>query len=159
MPTPPKRLENTSKHWTNQERAARADAERNMKNPARVVLRAPAWLGEDALKIWATLKRKLRKVDLLDSLDTDLLAIYCDAQAHYQAISRNLHDAEASNPNVDEMIKEAQAWARLISSYAEKLGLSPNARARLAKKKAEEAPADEMEQILNEASYYANGGQ
>lgn len=159
MPTPPKRLDNTSKHWTNRERKARRDAESGMQNSSRVVLRAPAWLSDDALKIWTSLKRKLRKVDLLDSLDTDLLAIYCDAQAHYQSISKKLHDGAAGVQDIDEMVKEAQAWARLISAYAEKLGLSPNARARLAKKKAEEAPLDDMEQILSEATYYANGGQ
>lgn len=154
MPTPPKRLENTSKHWTNREIAAREKAERELKRSARMNLRAPVWLSEDGLKIWNTIKRKLRKVELLDSLDAELLAVYCDAQAHYQQLSIKIHSAE--NAVDDELIKQAQSWARLISSYAEKLGLSPNARARLAKKKAEAEPLDEFEQLLNEANDPAN---
>ena len=38
---------------------------------------------------------------------------------------------------IDDLIKAMQAWSRIIVSYAEKLGLTPGGRARLAKRKAE----------------------
>ncbi len=156
MPTPPKRLENTRKHWTNQEKDARLKAESGMKRASRVQIRAPEWLDVDARKIFERLKRKLRRVDLLDNLDAELLAVYCDAQAHYQKVSKLIHQADVDNPIDDETVKEAQAWARLIAGLAEKLGLSPNARARLAKKKAEKEPPDEFEQLLDEANDPSN---
>lgn len=155
MPTPPKRLDNTSKHWTNQEKESRARAEQSLKRTARVTLRMPAWLGEDARKVWNGVKRKLRGIDLLDNLDADLLAIYCDAVAHYQTVSRKIHADAALD---DELVKQAQAWARLASAYAEKLGLSPNSRARLAKKRAQTEPPDELEQLLNDVHDYVNSG-
>ena len=157
MPTPPKRLENTSKHWTNKQLDARRRAEQGLKRPARVTLRAPAWMSEDARKVWDGVRRKLRGVELLDSLDTDMLAIYCDLQARYQAASKQI----SKSPGLasDEEIKQMQAWARNILSYAEKLGLTPNSRARLAKKKAEVEPLDDMAQILNDVDQFINGGQ
>jgi P27 family predicted phage terminase small subunit len=157
MPTPPKRLENTSKHWTNKEITARQKAERVLKRKTRVTLRMPGWLGEEARRIWASTRRKLRKIELLDNLDADLLAVYCDAQARYQALSKKISQEES--PVDDELVKQMQSWARLIASYAEKLGLSPNARARLAKKKAEKEPLDPMAQLLGEVTNYVNEDQ
>jgi len=157
MPTPPKRLANTSKHWTKKQLDARQQAEQGLKRPARVALRAPAWLGQDARKVWNSVKRKLRDVELLDSLDVDMLAIYCDLQARYQALGKKLNQPE--NMASDDEIKQLQAWARNILSYAEKLGLTPNSRARLAKKKAEAEPLDDMDQILNDVDQFINGGQ
>ena len=155
MPTPPKRLENTRKHWTNREIEAREQAEQGLRRSTRVVLRAPAWLSDEARQVWDSVRRKLRGIDLLDSLDTEMLAIYCDAVAQYQKASK-----EIGKPSIDqdELIKQAQSWARLVSSYAEKLGLSPNSRARLAKKKAEREAPDEMAQLLDDVSEFVNGG-
>jgi P27 family predicted phage terminase small subunit len=154
MPTPPKRLENQTKHLTNREKAARERAERGLARVTRVQLRAPHWMGPEARQVWDGIKRKLRKLELLDNLDADLLAVYCDAQAHYQALSASIHRGD--NPVDDELVKQAQSWARLISGYAEKLGLSPNARTRLAKKRAEKEPLDAMEQLLGEVSDFVN---
>jgi P27 family predicted phage terminase small subunit len=151
MPTPPKRLENTSKHWTNREIEARERAEQGLRRSKRVVLKAPDWLSDDARKVWDSVRRKLRGIELLDSLDTDMLAIYCDAVAQY----RNIVKLGVLN---DDLAKQAQAWARLTASYAEKLGLTPNSRARLAKKKAESEPVDELAQLLDDVSEFVNGG-
>jgi P27 family predicted phage terminase small subunit len=114
-------------------------------------------MSEDARKVWDGVRRKLRGVELLDSLDTDMLAIYCDLQARDQAASKQI----SKSPGLasDEEIKQMQAWARNILSYAEKLGLTPNSRARLAKKKAEVEPLDDMAQILNDVDQFINGGQ
>lgn len=155
MPTPPKRLDNTRKHWTAQEITARERAEQGLRRTSRVTLRAPAWLSDDARKVWDSVKRKLRGIELLDNLDADMLAIYCDAVAQYQAITKKLQEPSINN---DEQVKQAQSWARLVASYAEKLGLSPNSRARLAKKKAEQEPQDELARLLDDVSEFVNNG-
>lgn len=154
MPTPPKRLSNTSKHWTRAQIEARVQAESGMVRQA-ATLRMPAWLSDDAQVIWKSVRRKLRGLELLDNLDAEMLAIYCDAVAHYQDVSTKLREPSINN---DEQIKQAQAWARLVASYADKLGLSPNGRARLAKKKAEQEPQDEMSRLLDNVSEFVNGG-
>jgi len=119
------------KHWTKAEvEARRAEAESlSREKPARMY--TPKWLDDDARRVWRATIRRLRGLELIDSLDTDLLALYCDAVSKYKRIS-------AAEQLTDDDHKALQAWARLILSYADKLGLSPNGRARLAKRRAEQ---------------------
>jgi P27 family predicted phage terminase small subunit len=152
MPTPLKTIENQAKHLTKKERAARQSAEDALQRQTRLMLKAPEWLSEEAREVWDGLRRKLRGVRLLDNLDAELLGIYCDAIAHYRAASKLLVQLDENGVPLatDERIKQAQAWARIVSTYAEKLGLSPTARARLAKRKAESPPLDDLEKLLLE---------
>ena len=134
MPTPVTRKRSgEGKHWTADELAARAAAEEELARDKRTYLKAPAWLSEDALAIWEDTKKKLTGIQLLDNLDTTLLALYCDAVAKYKAASGRVSRGE----NDAETIKELQAWARLVVSFSDKLGLTPGGRARLAKQKAD----------------------
>lgn len=128
------------KHWTEAEVAARQKAAEGLKRKTRITLRAPDWLSEDARKVWDRVKRQLRGIELLDNLDVEMLAIYCDAVARYRQFSRGMvvEREDGSIVGSDEVIKTAQAWARIVAAYADKLGLSPAARARLAKRKADE---------------------
>lgn len=145
MPTPIQSAEKMSvggsaggKHWTRAEVEARQAAEAGARRMS-VNLRVPEWLGEEARKVWRSIVRKLDGIELLDNLDADMLAIYCDAMVHYRQASKVIGMPDRDNPEED--VKAAQSWARIVSAYAEKLGLSPNARARLAKKKVEK-PVD-----------------
>jgi P27 family predicted phage terminase small subunit len=141
-----------SKHMTRAEREARKAAEKALERDSRVYLKMPDWLSDDAKQIFTEIRRKQRGIKLLDNLDAELLAVYCDSVAKYRAMSQDLSNPEnKDNPNaLDVKIKQLQAWARIISAYAEKLGLSPASRARLAKKKAEPEPIDELEKLLDE---------
>lgn len=136
MPTPvtrnrdPKR---EGKHWTQEELAARQTAEEELEREKRAYLRAPEWLSEDARAIWDETKAKLKGIQLLDNLDTAMLALYCDAVANYRQTSARI----AQGNNSADTIKELQAWARLVISFSDKLGFTPGGRARLAKKKTE----------------------
>jgi P27 family predicted phage terminase small subunit len=151
MPTPLKNSDNMRKHLTTAERKARETAEDELQRDARVILRAPDWLSEDARKVWDATRRKLKGIQLLDNLDTELLAVYCDAVANYRAASKFLKAVdEEGNPRATlDDVKSCQAWARIVFSSSDKLGLSPTARARLAKKKAEVQPPSELEQLLD----------
>jgi phage terminase small subunit len=95
-------------------------------------------LSKEARAVWKTTVARLKGIELLDALDTDLLAMYCDIVAKYRALS--------TEAVTTDDIKSLQAWARLAQSYADKLGLSPAGRARLAKRKAEEKPPSEFEE-------------
>lgn len=139
MPEPIKDPANQTGHRTLAEKQARRAASEGLQR-AHVSLRAPAWLSEEARKIWKTTCRHARGLELLDNLDSQLLAVYCDALARYQQTLTNLVMVDDDGQEVarEELVKSAQAWARLIASYADKLGLSPAGRARLAKRKADE---------------------
>ncbi len=158
MPTPYKTTENMTKHLTVAERDARQAAERELRRGRRPTLKAPAWLSEDALKIFDTTKRRLRDFSILESSDADLLALYSDALSRYQEAVKSL-DGGPDSQYDSKAVAAAQAWSRLALSYAEKLGISATGRARLARKKAEQQAPDDMEQLLQDVTNYVNGEQ
>jgi len=126
------------KHWTKAEVESRQVAAELVKRKERVSLRVPAWLGPEAREVWHRIRRQTAGLDLLDNLDADMLAVYCDAVVKHRQASQALnHDS------TDDDIKAVQAWGRLVAAYADKLGFTPAARARLVKRKADEI-ADEF---------------
>lgn len=127
--------ENGGKHWTKSEVENRQEAEKALTRKSRIVLKAPKWLSTEALLVWKDVRKKLIGIELLDNLDTELLGVYCDAVAKYKALGQREFIS-------DEDTKALQSWARLILNYAEKLGLSPGGRARLARKRAPTKEAD-----------------
>jgi phage terminase small subunit len=108
------------RHWTRAEIEARQAAADSMKSDGKVNLKCPSWLSAEARKVWNRVKRQTAGWEMLEEADADMLAIYCDAVIKYQ---------ETGSPT----------WARLVAQYADRLGLTPAARAKLAQKKAEEA--------------------
>jgi P27 family predicted phage terminase small subunit len=131
----------SGKHWTAAEVEARQVASEGVKRKTPIALRVPEWLDDDARKVWYRVLRQMRGIELLDCLDGDMLAIYCDAVSKYRALSKGMVqvvDDEEEPVAREERIKILQSWARLVAGYAEKLGFTPAARARLVKKKADE---------------------
>jgi phage terminase small subunit len=142
MPTPHKTTGNMRKHLTKAERKARESVEAQLERKTRVTIRAPRWLGVKARAVFESTKRRMKGLNLLDNADADLLALYSDAVVKYTE---------------EEDVRDKQAWSRIALSYAEKLGISPSARARLAKKAAEQAPPDPMELLFDEVTEFVNG--
>lgn len=114
-------VDGKGRHWTQAEVDARRQATEGLQRKKANVLRCPAWLmgddKKDARAVWNRVKKQAADFDLLDELDADMLAIYCDAVCKYQATGE-------------------QGWARIVAHYADRLGLTPAARARLAQKRA-----------------------
>lgn len=135
------------KHWTAAEVRARKAAADGVKRQGKVSLRVPRWLTPEAKAVWRRVLRQTAGMDLLDNLDSDMLGIYCDAVAKYRQASRYLVIVGDDNEPVarEDQIKMVQAWARLVAAYADKLGFTPAARARLVKRKADEI-LDEFEE-------------
>jgi P27 family predicted phage terminase small subunit len=133
------------KHWTAAQVQAREAAAGQARRATRVSLKAPQWVKDNpvVLAVWKDVVKKLRGIELLDNIDAELLALYCDAIVHYRDCTRRLgmpvHTEDDEKPApVDDLIKATQAWARIVATFADKLGLTPGGRARLAKKKAEQ---------------------
>lgn len=151
MPTPLKRSENMRKHLTKNEISARKSAEAGLASGKRAYLRAPGWLSKEARQVFSDTKRRLRDFELLEAADIDLLALYADAVVRYQqGVKRLEPEAEAKE------IQVVQAWSRIALTYADKLGISQTARARLARRRAVETPADDMEQLLADVTDFVN---
>lgn len=126
------------KHWTQAEVEARQQAADKVKRK-KVIINPPDWLknSKDALAEWEKIMNDVKDIDLLDNLDSQMLAVYCDALVQYRLVT-------VRSPKSTDDIKELQAWARIISSYADKLGFTPGARARLIKKHADEKKKDKF---------------
>lgn len=151
MPTPPKTLSNMNKHLTRDEAEARSAAESALL-PTRK-LKRPKLITQDkaAGKHWTRLLKDMEGMEILDVLDTDALAIYCaklarrdDLQAKYLEY-RARYDATPENATLKLMINlsaELQAVERDLLAYASKLGLTPESRARLARRMAEQDAGD-----------------
>lgn len=121
------------KHWTAAEVAARKAAAEALKRAEKIQLHPPAWLDKAARVIWNKKIQEAAGVGLLDVLDEESLAVYCDSVVKYRDISRQ------KTLLLDDH-KIMQAYSRIIAQYAERLGFNPSARARLIKKRAEEKP-------------------
>ena len=127
---------NSRRHNTKSEILARLDAEAAVTRD-KVTIRPPDRVKREiaALKYWRDTVRQMRGIDLLDDLDTEMLASYCLQSAIRDQLSSQY--AETQDPNV---LKSLQNQERLILSYAGKLGLTAESRARLAKRRADEQP-------------------
>ncbi len=157
MPTQPKHTDNMAKHMTETEQAARATAEA-MTIPDRggaVSLEQPAIMvgNATARKYWSAVVRRMEGLVILDDLDSDALGLYCVMMARYEVqaklfakASKELKNAKGDAVKVSEAVSKLdtasgrlQSLERNILQYAEKLGLTPSGRVRLAQKRAAQA--------------------
>ena len=157
MPTAPKALDNMSKNLTEEERQLREQAEEGvipdrgresrMEKPAIMTKNAAAG------RYWRKVLERMDGLFILDDLDSDALGVYCVMMARYETqcrllslAARQLKDAK-DNPQaiadavakLDAVSGKMQSLERNILQYAEKLGLTPSGRVRLAQKRAQAA--------------------
>lgn len=129
MATPEKTTATMKKHLTETEIAARAEAETATMPKRTGMLKKPAMLRDNkaAAHYWKAIIKRMDGLEILDVLDTEMLAVYCIM------LSRR-----------DEMPpddKDLPALERNLLQYAEKLGLTPTGRVRLAQQRAKAALA------------------
>ncbi|MFZ3132665.1 MAG: phage terminase small subunit P27 family [Desulfosporosinus sp.] len=131
------------KHWTKEQVEKRTTAAQSVKRKSPVKLRMPIWLDDEARQIWKKTLKDMKGFDVLDNVDADALAIYCDAVARYRETTLKVREEGYTTMSaqgvetVSPYVKAAQSYARVALQYSEKLGLNASSRARLAKKKAD----------------------
>ena len=151
MPTPVKSLDNMQKHLTKAEIDARG-AQEAAAMPSRMPRKPKLILKDKAAgKHWSRILRDMDGLEIIDILDTDVLAIYCsklsrrdELQAQY-LIQREHYAANPDSSTIKLMISisaEMQSIERDLLAYASKLGLTPESRVRLAKRMAEQEEYD-----------------
>lgn len=157
MPTPVKSLDNMNKNLTNEERALREQAEEGvipdrgresrMEKPAIMTKNAAAG------RYWKKILERMEGLVILDDLDSDTLGVYCVMMARYEQqckllslAAKQLKDAQDkpqaiadAAAKLDAVSGKMQSLERNILQYAEKLGLTPSGRVRLAQKRAQAA--------------------
>lgn len=157
MPTPVKSLENMNKNLTEEERRLREQAEDGVI-PDRgrgSKMEKPAIMAKNtaASRYWRKVLERMDGLVVLDDLDSDALGVYCVMMARYEnqcrllaQVSKALKDSEndpeaveAAVSKLDTISGKMQSLERNILQYAEKLGLTPSGRVRLAQKRAQAA--------------------
>ncbi|SFJ44004.1 phage terminase, small subunit, putative, P27 family [Paenibacillus sp. UNC496MF] len=131
------------KHWTKEEVQSREDAAKVFERKKKRNLKIPSWLDDNARKIWRKIVRDMEEFEIFDAVDEDVLAAYCDAVAKHQAMNELIDtlgftaEGKGGQEIISPHVTMAQNYARLILQFAEKLGITAGARARLAKRMAE----------------------
>lgn len=154
MPTPPKPLDNMAKKMTDEERQIRKQAEEGVlpDRGRESRLEKPAIMTKNAAagRYWKKVLERMDGLVILDDLDSDTLGVYCVMMSRYEQQCRLLSLAAKSLKSAKgepEAVAEAaaqldavsgkmQSLERNILQYAEKLGLTPSGRVRLAQKRA-----------------------
>lgn len=154
-----KTLENQTKHLTKAEITARAEAEASVLpdrgREADLAKPVKGCTGA-AATYWHTIVRRLDGCELLDDLDRETLGIYCQMLARrdrYNRLCERLlakavkDDKDAltteETDKLDSLTAKLATLERNLMAYADKLGFTPQSRARLAQKRAAAAADDE----------------
>lgn len=161
MPTGAKLAENMAKNLTRAEQEARAEAEQAVipDRGGHVDLKPPKLMTGHPVagRFWRAVLSRMEGLCILDDLDSDTLAVYCLMMERYEVqsgllrtVTRALREAKgdaeaisAAAERLDAISGKMQSLERNILQYAEKLGLTPSGRVRLAQKRAA-AKAAEM---------------
>ena len=140
---PPKPLEMQSKHLTKDEIAARKKAEEQMKGEDGKVYEVPSDLPEPVKVIYKTLVEDLRKINILNDLDVELLSTTSHA-IYEMRKARDILAREGSviitydsDGNVSKAMKHpavqvVKDFQAIFNQGCVHLGLSPSSRSKLA---------------------------
>ena len=157
MPTPAKALDNLNKNLTREERELRAQAEEGVvpDRGREAHMERPALMTKNAAaaRYWRKVLERMEGLVILDDLDSDTLGVYSVMMARYETqcklfslAARQLKEAKDDPEAVAEAVSKLdtvsgkmQSLERNILQYAEKLGLTPSGRVRLAQKRAQAA--------------------
>lgn len=166
MPKPVASIANIKKNLTPAQRAARVQAETELTR-RKVRLTPPPYVKADeiAYGYWKSTVRRMRGITLLDDLDSEMLAMYCQILSRRDVLSEvwrtAMETAKASGDQttalaametLKDVLQRLEAQERLAIQYGEKLGLTPSGRVRLAKRRAEEKSVDPDDDL------YGGGG-
>ena len=157
MPPPPMALEHMSKNLPEEERQLREQAEEGVipDRGRESQMEKPALMTKNAVagRYWRKVLERMDGLVILDDLDSDTLGVYCVMMARYETqcrlltlAAKQLKDAKDDPEAVTEAVSKLdavsgkmQSLERNILQYAEKLGLTPSGRIRLAQKRAQAA--------------------
>ena len=164
MSTPPKTAANSTKHRTKAELEQRDLAESSTMPARGKPKRAPEIVAKDlkAKAYWDRIWKDMEELDILDVLDSHTLAGLCSMMAMRDRLVKltpmltaqleELESGGLTTNGLEALSRALKHCAALtgkrmkldtqILSYAEKLGLTPSGRARLAARKAVEEPSD-----------------
>ena len=152
-----KRSDNLEKHLTKAEKEARQAAEADFLPDRPAQLKPPKGLkAKDpaAHRYWTSIVKRMEGLGILDDLDGEVLAVYCTTLSRrdsMQDLSRAMvsqveettsaKDKLEMMGQIDSRMSRLNATEKQLLSYADKLGLTPESRIRMARKQAAQTGA------------------
>jgi len=143
------------KHLTKSEIETRREAEKKIK-PRANKIRPPDWLSDEAKQEFKRIIKEMKDLDVLTNVDTDAVAIYCDAYVSYIECTRiiekegmmvtHVNQAGESNEVPHPLMTKKRQLADQMKSMATELGLTPSSRSKISmpkEKPKEKTPFDE----------------
>lgn len=130
----PKTVDNLSGHITQAERERREKAESKMKRES-INVEMPDYLDDVGAEVWERLMRDGGEIMLYDNLDADTIGSYCSVTSRIISLRQKYRSAVTGHRKTTDVLdisKELRLLEALQLSYAVRLGMTPESRARLA---------------------------
>ncbi|MGG0754256.1 phage terminase small subunit P27 family [Brevibacillus laterosporus] len=144
---------------TKKEIEERQQAEERLK-PKTNKVRPPSWLDKVAKAEFKRLAKELAEIDLVTNVDVNALATYCDAYSDYVQCTKIIQEeglivehtnkAGETNSVPHPLLTKKKQLHDQMRSLAIEFGLTPSARAGLAKPKKEPKPQTEFERTFGD---------
>lgn len=149
----PKVLGNIMGHITAEQRQGREESEARFRRD-EVLLSLPAYMNDDAdaIAVWVQTCEDAEAFGIFDNLDRDTLGSYCMITSRILALRRVYKQAiEDGDDDMLGLARELRQQETLQLSYANKLGLTPESRARLALRMAGPPEKDAADALYGDA--------
>lgn len=131
------------RHWTEKEAVARKEAASRFEREGDCTPVPPRELSAEAQKNWDRIISEMAEWKVFDKVDADLIAVYCETLVRYEDAQRLASKGLLIKAHGGMFVKNPaipilESSAKILTVLADKLGLSPSGRARLAVKIAKE---------------------
>ena len=122
--------------------------------PLKKAPSCPKWLEPEAKREWRRLAKTLEAMGVLTEADMAAFAGYCQAYARWKEAEERITDrgiifrTPSGYPQQVPYVSIAQQYLKLMQQFAEQFGLTPAARSRIIAGTGENAPVDDMDELL-----------
>ena len=150
-----KLLEDVNMHLSTEQRAQREDAKKELFEHKELVSEPPAWLPQSAISEWERLVPVMRKEFPLSETDFGMLVSYClafsrikTAEAEIRRSGTYLVNEETGKKAVNPAVRVQSQAMKDLKQSASALGMTLEARSKLALNKAKQEVTDPFEELM-----------
>lgn len=150
-----KLLEDVNMHLSNEQKAQREDAKKELFEHQELVTEAPSWLPQSAISEWNRLIPIMKKDFPLSETDFGMLVSYClafsrikTAEAEIRRSGTYLVNEETGKKAVNPAVRVQSQAMKDLKQSASALGMTLEARAKLALNKNKQEVTDPFEELM-----------
>lgn len=150
-----KLLEDVNMHLSNEQKAQREDAKKELFEHQELVTEAPSWLPQSAISEWNRLIPVMKKDFPLSETDFGMLVSYClafsrikTAEAEIRRSGTYLINEETGKKVVNPAVRVQSQAMKDLKQSASALGMTLEARAKLALNKNKQEVTDPFKELM-----------